>query len=163
MAQRKKQLIAEGKLDKHGRPNAETPKEYLRALPDVGATPATAEGDDAAAPNGQAEAVSATPCGQPHACPPSHMCSVRVSRTILLGRIYPCCFALHAVHEARAAPAGCSAAHIDSHLLTQAVKDEPAAEANGTAEAAAEGSEKKKKKKVRVCEPWSLQSAVTQP
>jgi len=28
------------------------------------------------------------------------------------------------------------------------VKDEPAAEANGTAEAAAEGSEKKKKKKV---------------
>ena len=36
MAQRKKQLIAEGKLDKHGRPNAGTPKEYLRALPDVG-------------------------------------------------------------------------------------------------------------------------------
>jgi H/ACA ribonucleoprotein complex subunit 4 len=26
----KKKLIAEGKLDKHGRPNAETPKEYLR-------------------------------------------------------------------------------------------------------------------------------------
>ncbi len=61
MAQRKKQLIAEGKLDKHGRPNAETPKEYLRALPDVGATPAAAaEGDAAAAPNGQAEAVSAS-------------------------------------------------------------------------------------------------------
>ncbi len=35
-------------------------------------------------------------------------------------------------------------------LFSQAVKDEPAAEANGTAEAAAEGSEKKKKKKVRV-------------
>lgn len=35
MAQRKKQLIAEGKLDKHGRPNAETPPEYLRALPDA--------------------------------------------------------------------------------------------------------------------------------
>ena len=57
MAQRKKQLIAEGKLDKHGRPNAETPKEYLRALPDVG--PAPAAGSDAAAANGQAEAVSA--------------------------------------------------------------------------------------------------------
>ena len=39
MAQRKKQLITEGKLDKHGRPNAETPKEYLRALPDVAAAP----------------------------------------------------------------------------------------------------------------------------
>ena len=59
MAQRKKQLIAEGKLDKHGRPNAETPKEYLRALPDVGARPAAAEGDNAAASNGPAEAVSA--------------------------------------------------------------------------------------------------------
>ena len=60
MAQRKKQLIAEGKLDKHGRPNAETPKEYLRALPDVGSTPAVAaaEGDDATAANGQAEPVS---------------------------------------------------------------------------------------------------------
>lgn len=32
MAQKKKQLIAEGKLDKHGRPNENTPKEYLRAL-----------------------------------------------------------------------------------------------------------------------------------
>ena len=42
MAQRKKQLIAEGKLDKHGRPNAETPKEYLRALPDAAAAPAAA-------------------------------------------------------------------------------------------------------------------------
>ena len=39
MAQRKKQLITEGKLDKHGRPNAETPKEYLRALPDVATAP----------------------------------------------------------------------------------------------------------------------------
>ena len=39
MAQKKKQLVAEGKLDKHGRPNENTPKEYLRSLPDV--TPAT--------------------------------------------------------------------------------------------------------------------------
>eukprot|EP00798_Chlamydomonas_sp_ICE-L_P011138 gene11138-18758_t len=36
----KKKLIAEGKLDKHGRPNDSTPKEYLRALPDVTAAPA---------------------------------------------------------------------------------------------------------------------------
>ena len=35
MAQKKKQLVAEGKLDKHGRPNENTPKEYLRALPDL--------------------------------------------------------------------------------------------------------------------------------
>ena len=35
MAQKKKQLVAEGKLDKHGRPNENTPKEYLRSLPDV--------------------------------------------------------------------------------------------------------------------------------
>ena len=33
MAQKKKQLIAEGKLDKHGRPNDQTPVEYLRSLP----------------------------------------------------------------------------------------------------------------------------------
>ncbi len=31
----KKKLIAEGKLDKHGRPNENTPKEYLRSLPDL--------------------------------------------------------------------------------------------------------------------------------
>lgn len=37
MAQRKKQLITEGKLDKHGRPNDQTPPEYLRALPDAAA------------------------------------------------------------------------------------------------------------------------------
>ena len=37
MAQKKKQLVAEGKLDKHGRPNESTPKEYLRSLPDVAA------------------------------------------------------------------------------------------------------------------------------
>jgi H/ACA ribonucleoprotein complex subunit 4 len=33
MAQKKKQLVAEGKLDKFGRPNESTPKEYLRSLP----------------------------------------------------------------------------------------------------------------------------------
>lgn len=31
----KKRLITEGKLDKHGRPNENTPKEYLRSLPDL--------------------------------------------------------------------------------------------------------------------------------
>lgn len=40
MAQKKKQLVADGLLDKHGRPNEKTPKEYLRALPD--AKPASA-------------------------------------------------------------------------------------------------------------------------
>jgi H/ACA ribonucleoprotein complex subunit 4 len=37
MAQKKKLLIVEGKLDKHGRPTENTPKEYLQALPDVAA------------------------------------------------------------------------------------------------------------------------------
>ena len=41
MAQKKKQLVAEGKLDKHGRPNENTPKEYLRSLPDVAAAKVT--------------------------------------------------------------------------------------------------------------------------
>lgn len=35
-AQKKKQLIKEGLLDKHGKPNDKTPPEYLRALPDLG-------------------------------------------------------------------------------------------------------------------------------
>jgi H/ACA ribonucleoprotein complex subunit 4 len=35
LAQKKKQLIADGKLDKHGRPNDSTPKEYLRMMPDA--------------------------------------------------------------------------------------------------------------------------------
>lgn len=42
MAQKKKKLVAEGLLDKHGRPNEKTPAEYLRALP-------TAEGASNAA------------------------------------------------------------------------------------------------------------------
>jgi H/ACA ribonucleoprotein complex subunit 4 len=50
MAQRKKQLIAEGKLDKHGRPNAETPPEYLRALPDANGAPAAAAASAPATP-----------------------------------------------------------------------------------------------------------------
>lgn len=34
-ASMKKQMIADGKLDKHGKPNASTPAEYLRAVPDL--------------------------------------------------------------------------------------------------------------------------------
>lgn len=41
-ALRKKQLIAEGKLDKHGKPNDKTPPEYLRALADPSLTPVRA-------------------------------------------------------------------------------------------------------------------------
>jgi hypothetical protein len=52
----KKKLIAEGKLDKHGKPNEETPKEYLRSLPDL----AAAKGPAAAAP-AAADAAAATP------------------------------------------------------------------------------------------------------
>ncbi|KAI8473616.1 MAG: pseudouridine synthase [Monoraphidium minutum] len=48
-AAKKKQLIAEGKLDKHGRPNENTPAEYLRALPDVAAAAAGKKADKAAA------------------------------------------------------------------------------------------------------------------
>jgi len=40
VAQNKKKLIAEGKLDKHGKPNDKTPKEYLRAVPDATAAAA---------------------------------------------------------------------------------------------------------------------------
>eukprot|EP00198_Chlamydomonas_reinhardtii_P013963 XP_001703300.1 centromere/microtubule binding protein [Chlamydomonas reinhardtii] len=47
-AQIKKKLITEGKLDKHGRPNENTPKEYLRSLPDFVA-------------NGGASAAAAAP------------------------------------------------------------------------------------------------------
>jgi H/ACA ribonucleoprotein complex subunit 4 len=38
-ALRKKQLVAEGKLDKHGRPNEKTPPEYLRALAETPSAP----------------------------------------------------------------------------------------------------------------------------
>jgi H/ACA ribonucleoprotein complex subunit 4 len=68
-AAKKKQLIAEGKLDKYGRPNENTPKEYLRALPDLqqqqpaaaAATPAKEEKpqqEEAATPAADGEAKS---------------------------------------------------------------------------------------------------------
>ena len=66
MAQRKKQLIAEGKLDKHGRPNAETPKEYLRALPDAGAAPAAAAAPKVRRP--RLPPTTSTAAARPLAC-----------------------------------------------------------------------------------------------
>lgn len=60
-AQKKKQLIAEGKLDKHGKPNDKTPKEYLRALeaPAAGTGAAAGAAPAAAAAAPAAEAVAA--------------------------------------------------------------------------------------------------------
>eukprot|EP00877_Chromochloris_zofingiensis_P001323 jgi/Chrzof1/11191/Cz05g27150.t1 len=56
-AAKKKQLIAEGKLDKHGRPNENTPAEYLRALPDVQSTPTAAKPAVAAAATDEATPI----------------------------------------------------------------------------------------------------------
>ncbi len=64
MAQKKKQLIQEGKLDKHGRPNEATPKEYLRALPDVKAEAASAAPEAAAGPATDATTEAATENGE---------------------------------------------------------------------------------------------------
>jgi H/ACA ribonucleoprotein complex subunit 4 len=73
-AAKKKQLIAEGKLDKYGRPNENTPAEYLRALPDLqqqaaakpaaaaaAATPTKANGAAAAGDEEMDDAAVATP------------------------------------------------------------------------------------------------------
>jgi len=58
VASKKKALIAEGKLDKYGRPNAETPAEYLRAVPDAAAA---GGGPGAAAEAAAAKAADAPP------------------------------------------------------------------------------------------------------
>ncbi|KAK9794971.1 hypothetical protein WJX73_010241 [Symbiochloris irregularis] len=65
MALKKKQLIADGKLDKHGRPNDQTPVEYLRSLPatangSAATTAAIAAPDAAAAPAAEPAAAEAT-------------------------------------------------------------------------------------------------------
>jgi len=54
-AQAKKSLIAAGKLDKHGKPNANTPAEYLRSQPDLaaGAGAASAPAAEPAAKEGE--------------------------------------------------------------------------------------------------------------
>lgn len=49
-ALKKKQLIAEGLLDKHGKPNEKTPKEYMRSLAEPAATPAKGSVDDSEEP-----------------------------------------------------------------------------------------------------------------
>ena len=48
-ALKKKQLIAEGLLDKHGKPNDKTPKEYMRSLSDPQTSPAPASSGPATA------------------------------------------------------------------------------------------------------------------
>lgn len=54
MAQRKKGLIKEGKLDKHGKPNSSTPKDFLTGYKSV-------EGASSTAPLGSGEAAAAPP------------------------------------------------------------------------------------------------------
>lgn len=54
-ASKKKELIAQGKLDKHGKSNAATPADYLRSV--------EAGGPNAAAPTPAAAAVAAAPPG----------------------------------------------------------------------------------------------------
>ena len=71
MAQKKKQLVAAGKLDMHGRPNAETPKEYLRSLGEEGAA-AAAAAPAAAAENGDAAGAAAEADGV--SCCPARAC-----------------------------------------------------------------------------------------
>merc|ERR1712150_1517 len=51
MAQRKKSMIKEGKLDKHGKPNEKTPKDYLEGYKDFSKSkPPELAGGDAATP-----------------------------------------------------------------------------------------------------------------
>ena len=67
MAQKKKQLVAEGLLDKHGRPNEKTPKEYLRALPDErGFSCSTAHVDSTRDRRDHAVRIAATPATSRH-------------------------------------------------------------------------------------------------
>eukprot|EP00793_Prasinoderma_coloniale_P001636 PRCOL_00003441-RA len=61
MAVKKKALIAEGKLDKHGRPNASTPSEWLKAVPALGTAAADAGAGAAAAAAMDTSADMVTP------------------------------------------------------------------------------------------------------
>ena len=56
-AQAKKSLIAAGKLDKHGKPNANTPAEYLRSQPDLAAVAGAAGASAPAAEPAAKESV----------------------------------------------------------------------------------------------------------
>ena len=65
-AQAKKSMIAAGKLDKHGRPNANTPAEYLRSQPDVAAAAgAAAAGGGGAGPSAEPAADGADEDDEP--------------------------------------------------------------------------------------------------
>ena len=68
VASKKKALIAEGKLDKYGRPNAETPAEYLRAVPDAGGGGGGGGGGAGAGPGAAAAAAAAAGGGARRAC-----------------------------------------------------------------------------------------------
>jgi H/ACA ribonucleoprotein complex subunit 4 len=60
MAQRKKSMIKEGKLDKHGKPNEKTPKDFLQSYKDLSkSVPPALSGDAAAAAAEAAPAASA--------------------------------------------------------------------------------------------------------
>jgi H/ACA ribonucleoprotein complex subunit 4 len=61
-AQAKKSLIAAGKLDKHGKPNANTPAEYLRSQPDLAAVAGAA---GASAPAAEPAAKASSEDGEP--------------------------------------------------------------------------------------------------
>ena len=61
MAQRKKGLIKEGKLDKHGKPNDKTPKDFLEGYKSVDGASKAALGDDLKTPSKSAEVKAETP------------------------------------------------------------------------------------------------------
>eukprot|EP01083_Nonionella_stella_P210548 762155_1 len=58
MAQRKKGLIKDGKLDKHGKPNASTPKDFLDGYKDI-------KGASVTAPLGNGGDTPSTPVSKP--------------------------------------------------------------------------------------------------
>ncbi len=63
MAQKKKSMVKDGKLDKHGKPNASTPKDYLKEMgmdSNGGVTP-TANGATSAEPENGSDEMSESP------------------------------------------------------------------------------------------------------
>lgn len=62
MAQRKKSLVAQGKLDKHGKPNDQTPADFLQSYKDYSkSTPPTLSGSTAAATVAAATPMDVSP------------------------------------------------------------------------------------------------------
>ena len=102
---RKKQLIAEGKLDKHGKPNDNTPAEYLRALAADGTTTkvtavATKDGETGTT----AVAVVRPTCAHFWPCSPHPLDRDLMHSTIHLGDPFPpaCALVLQAVSSTAA-------------------------------------------------------------